>query len=59
MNVLKLINFMMVNNSKDTSDTTWMQKSQARIGYELAELLTREAFSKPQCQTTFDVIYRL
>lgn len=31
MNILKLINFMIVNNSKDTLDTTWMQKSQASV----------------------------
>lgn len=50
---------MIVNNSKGTLDTIWMQKNLRLmwVGYELDELLNREGFSKPQHQRTFDIIY--
>lgn len=51
---------MIVNNSKDTLDTIWMQKiTRANVGrlWIRKKMLNREGFSKPQHQRTFDIIH--
>lgn len=51
---------MIMNNDKDSSDTIWVQKSQASVmGYESDELLNRTMSQKPESARKEDVIYWL
>lgn len=46
-----------MNNDKDTSDTIWVQKSQASVmGYESDELLNKTMSQKPESARRADVI---